>query len=601
MCGLFGYIGECSSDRLRRCAQTLTHRGPDAFGEYHDPDSRVYLAHCRLSIIDLSERSQQPMASANGRLQLVFNGEIYNYRELRKELESAGCRFCTTSDTEVILHAYALWGRACLDRLVGMFVFAAWDRDRRELFLARDRLGIKPLYIVRGDGFFAFASEAKALLGLPGYSRSINAHGLVTFLLYSYVIGRESIWQGMERLPPGQWLLLDVDSGREESGTFWKLPRGVERYSLEEAMERVDALLEKVVSDHLVADVPVGVLLSGGLDSGLVAAHAARSHPETDTYSMGFVDWEQNELDGARSIAEHLGLPNTPYVLEQADFLDVERTLGIFDEPIGDTAIFPTEYVCRMARRHVKVALSGDGGDELFGGYIWYLNLEGDPFWRQLTFLVESMRRAVGLGRSWPRGCANHMEYHRMLTSPSFSESEIMDLFPWLENGLCTRVQEEVGRECPKMGGGYKRWQYFDAATYLVDNNLVRVDRASMAHGLEVRVPFVDHRLAEIAFSLPDEFCVDGRQTKVLMRELARHHLPEATTTRRKQGFSFPLFRLWTLDRMIDSIRKGRLMREGIISPAGVNRLLDELRVDNRPYQIWLLAVLEFWCRRWWR
>lgn len=601
MCGLFGYIGGSSSDRLRSCAQTLTHRGPDAFGEYLEPDRTVYLAHCRLSIIDLSDRSRQPMASPDDRLLLVFNGEIYNYRELRKELSELGCQFLTTSDTEVVLHAYNTWGKACLERLIGMFALAVWDRDLRELFLARDRLGIKPLYIARGDGLFAFASEPKALLELPGFSRSINQHGLVTFLLYGYVIGKESIWRGIERLPPGQWLVLAVDSGEEQRGTYWKLEDRIQPCSLQDADERLEELFSRIVADHLIADVPVGILLSGGLDSGLIAAHAARSHPETKSYSMGFADWEQNELEQARSIARHVGLQNASYLLGKEDFVDVRKTLDIFDEPVGDTAVFPTEYVCRMARRHVKVAISGDGGDELFGGYGWYSQLEANPIWRRLSFFFESLRRAVGWGRPWPGGCANRLEYHRFLTCPSFSSAEIGDLFPWLDPDLCSGVQEEVSRNLDVTRGRYKRWQHFDAATYLIDNNLVRVDHASMAHGLEVRVPFVDHRLAEFAFSLPDPLCVDGRETKVLMRTVARRRLPEAICTRRKQGFSFPLYRLWSLNRMIEAIRKGTLMEEGILSPAGVNRLLSELRIGNRPHQIWLLAVLEFWCRRWWR
>jgi asparagine synthase (glutamine-hydrolysing) len=370
---------------------------------------------------------------------------------------------------------------------------------------------------------------------------------------------------------------------------------------LEAGLERLDELLNKVISDHLIADVPIGVLLSGGLDSGLIAAHVGRSHPQTASYSMGFADWEQNELGHAKSTATHVGLPNTAFVLDKADFVDVQRTLDIFDEPLGDTAIFPTEYVCRMARRHVKVALSGDGGDELFGGYQWYLHLEANPIRRRLSFFVESVRRAIGLGRSWPSGCSGQMEYHRLLTSPSFSTDEIRDLFPWIDPGLCAEVQDESRLSLDRKAGKYKQWQCLDAATYLVDNNLLRVDRASMAHGLEVRVPFVDHRLAEFAFSLPDRLCVDGKQTKTLIRAAALRCLPVETSTRRKQGFSFPIYRLWSLDRMIDSVRKGALMREGIISSAGVYRLLSELRSDNRSYQIWLLAVLEHWCRRWWR
>lgn len=601
MCGLFGYIGEASADRLRRCAQTLTHRGPDAFGEYLEPDLSVYLAHCRLSIIDLSDRANQPMASGDGRLQLVFNGEIYNYRELRKELMDVGCEFRTASDTEVVLHAFRVWGRKCVDHLFGMFAFAVLDRDRRELFLVRDRLGIKPLYVARGDGFFAFASEAKALLSLPRYSRSINPHGLITFLLFGYVIGRESIWQGIERLPPGQWLAIDCDSRQEHRGAYWTLSPTVQECTPEDAQRRLEELLDRTVTSHLVADVPLGVLLSGGLDSGMIAAYTARSASQTQSYSLGFADWEQNELEMARSISTHVGMPNTSEVLRAADFDAVERTLDLFDEPLGDTAVFPTEYVCRMAKRHVKVALSGDGGDELFGGYLWYLHLEARPVWRQLSFAVESIRQAVGVGRQWPGGCTNSMDYYRLLTCPSFAINEVLDLFPWLQPEMCVGVQEEMHHCYDAARGKYRRWQLFDAQTYLVDNNLLRVDRASMAHGLEVRVPWVDHRLAEFAFSLPSALCINAAQTKTLVRAVANRWLPPAVSAKRKQGFSFPLHRLWSLHRMIDVLRKGSLMREGIVSPEAVNRLLQKPWSQNRSHQIWLLTVLEYWCRRWWR
>ena len=277
------------------------------------------------------------------------------------------------------------------------------------------------------------------------------------------------------------------------------------------------------------------------------------------------------------------------------------QTLDIFDEPLGDTSIFPTEYICRMARRYVKVGLSGDGGDELFAGYSWYLQMEANPVRRKLSFFVESARRVLGVGRPWPAGCANRLEYQRLLASPSFSVAEILELFPWVDRDVCFGVQEEMSRKFDPAGSAYKRWQLFDAETFLVDNNLTRVDRASMAHGLEVRVPFVDHRLVEFAFSLPDKLNVNGAETKSLVRASARRLLPERAAAGRKQGFSFPLHRLWPLHRMVDSIRKGALMQEGIISSAAVYRLLNEMRTDNRPFQIWLLAALEYWARRWWR
>ena len=276
MCGLFGFVGRADPDKLVECAKTLTHRGPDAFSTYTDPDHPVFLAHCRLSIIDLSDRALQPMSSPDGQVSLVFNGEIYNFRALRKELEQLGRRFRTESDTEVILHAYEVWGQKCLERLNGMFAIAVWDRRKNQLLLARDRLGIKPLYVYRGHKFIAFASEPRALAELPEFNAEIDQHGLVTYLLYGYVIGRPSIWRRVERLPPGSWAAYDLAADRWTEGVFWKLENQPREWTLEDATDRLQELLDTVVAEHLVADVPIGVLLSGGLDSSLIAASAAR-------------------------------------------------------------------------------------------------------------------------------------------------------------------------------------------------------------------------------------------------------------------------------------------------------------------------------------
>lgn len=599
MCGIFGSVGIADRQQLAQAARRLHHRGPDAFGEAFDAANQVYLGHCRLAIIDLHQRADQPLGSGDGQQKIVFNGEIYNYQNLRRELEALGRTFHTASDTEVCLQAYLQWGTACLSRLTGMFAFAIWDAAQQQLFLARDRLGIKPLYVSRWSGGFAFASEAKALLDLPGTSRHIDPQALVTFLQYGYVVGGPSIWQGIERLPPASWMKLDLGRGTETSGTYWKLAAQPADWTLTEAAERFQDLFQEIVQDHLIADVPLGLFLSGGLDSGIIAANLPQGSRKHCAYTMAFGDWEQNELQDACAVARHCGLAHVSHTLQAEDFSCISQWLDIFDEPLGDTAVFPNLAIAREARPHMKVALSGDGGDELFGGYRWYQQVEARPWRRRLHDVVEQARRLVGAGRSFPDVAVGQLEYHRFLSSPSFSSSEIQAIFPWITAGDREAGTHRFTRHFHPGGGRYRRWQDLDMATYLVDNNLVRMDRASMAHSLEVRVPFCDHRLVEFAASLPDELCVSNGNTKVLMRQAAKQQLPEGIATRRKQGFSFPLNQLWPLDNMLAELHDGSLVREQIVDAHALQRIVNAPRRGHFGYRIWLLVVLEHWCRRW--
>jgi asparagine synthase (glutamine-hydrolysing) len=600
MCGLFGFVGRAEHDNLVECAKTLTHRGPDAFSSHSDPDRPVFLAHCRLSIIDLSDRALQPMSSPDQQVWIVFNGEIYNYKSVRRELEQLGRRFRTESDTEVILQAYEVWGRQCLYRLTGMFAFAVWDRRKNQLLLARDRLGIKPLYIYRSKNAIAFASEPKALLELPCYKLEIDQHGLATYLLYGYVIGRPSIWRGIERLPPASWAVYDLSTDQWTEGTYWKLENRPQNWTLDEATDHLEKLLDSVVADHLIADVPVGVLLSGGLDSSLIAASAARNHPGIEAFSVGYSDWDCSETEDARAVAEHCHLPHHVHVLDQSSFGKPGRVLDFYDEPLADTAIFPTAAACETARQHAKVALTGDGGDELFGGYLWYLQLEATPYRRKLAYFVESFRRKIGMGRTWPMGVANRGEYYRFLNSPSFHLEGMLELFPWLDRAECEGIIKRLSVDMiSESAGRYRRWQLFDAATYLVDNNLVRVDRASMAFGLEVRVPYVDHRIVEFAFTLPDHLCIQDDETKVVLRQLARSRLPSRSLSKLKQGFSSPIGKFWPAGEMASSFRDGALVTNNVIEKERLMQLLDRPAGGHKPYQIWVLAVLEHWYGRW--
>ena len=499
MCGIFGFVGTEDPQFLRRAAHAQDHRGPDGFGEYAQPlDSRdavpvsslskgrdfVYLAHNRLSIIDLSERGRQPMANEDGSVQLVFNGEIYNYLELRKELIAKGHRFASDTDSEVIVHAYEEWGFNCVDRFCGMFAFAIWDSRNRRMFIARDRIGIKPLYLWQAAHGWAFASEAKAFFPLPEFRKRLNPDALAGFLFYSYVPGTESIWQSVRRLNPGEWMTYDVDRRVETVRNYWRIDRPIQPRTFSDATEQLEELLKLCVKQHLISDVPLGVFLSGGIDSGTVLAMAAAERPQVESFTIGFTGWDNSEIDEAAATAKLLGSRHRSETVGTKDFGNLSETMALFDEPMADSSIVPTNALCREASQHFKVALSGDGGDEMFGGYRWYGHLERDPLRRQLSYFLARLKTRWGRTPAWPAGCENRHEFYRLLTSPSFSAREVADLIPSFPRETAENYEKQMVYEhFREDAGAYRRWRMFDTETFLVYNNLARVDSLSMRCG----------------------------------------------------------------------------------------------------------------------
>ena len=604
MCGIYGVVGREQMDGLRDAAQTLAHRGPDAFGEWVAPDASVYLAHCRLSIVDLSEAGRQPMANEDGRVQVVFNGEIYNFGELRAELQQLGHQFRSRTDTEVIVHAYEEWGTACVERFRGIFAFGLWDGIRRQLILARDRLGVKPLFYSLNGQQLVFASEPRAILATPGMKRSMYVPAAIQYLQYTYTTGPTTIWDGVFRLAAAHVLVYDERRATITRSPYWSLPSENQNWSLDEAAERVDELLSDSVREELMGDVPVGVFLSGGVDSSLISAYASQATPSINSFCVDFVGWDGSELADSQCVARHLNTTHHSCALDRAaaGFQDQQLRQDFFkawDEPIGDPAILPTWHVSRTTRQHVTVALSGDGGDELFAGYNWYRNVQSSPR-REAAWFVERLRRRIGMGRSWPHGCGNQLEYYQLLHCATFSQVELCSLFPdWStdigESGPGQMFEPWSKTDVP----GGRRWQIVDLHTYLIDNNLTRVDRASMAHGLEVRVPLLDHRLVEFAFSLPEECCSKNGASKVVLRELMHRRLPESTRAKQKQGFSFPLDRYISMTEMWKSLQNGRLVDRGILDATALARWKNETETSNLQMKLWLLFVFEQWARLW--
>lgn len=605
MCGIFGVVGRRSTEGLREAALTLHHRGPDAFGDWSSATGPVYLAHCRLSIVDLSDAGRQPLGNEDGSIQVIYNGEIYNFAELRNELLTRGHQFRSRTDTEVIVHAYEEWGDACVERFRGIFAFGLWDTHQRRLLLARDRLGVKPLFYTIYGQQLAFASEPRALLAISGYERTLHTPAALQFLQYSYTTGMDTVWKGIHRLPAANRLTYDAIHATLQRRQYWSLPEQVIPRSLTETMEQADELLKSSVAEELMGDVPVGVFMSGGVDSSLVSTYATQASPHMKSFCADFAGWDGSELDDSRCVSKHLQTAHYVCSIDRAHgpLSNPESSRQFFqtwDEPLGDPAIVPTWQLSRTTREQVTVALSGDGGDELFAGYRPYAQVQPNPR-RKAAWFVERVRRRLGIGREWPEGCANDCEFYQMLHCPSFSQTELTQLFPDWRNDI---IQAEPGKlfadRLDRDAAPFQRWQRVDMETYLVDNNLARVDRASMAHGLEVRVPMLDHRLVEFAFSLPDEVCYRDGISKLALRELTRKYLPTKVATKRKQGFSFPLDRVISQDDMKATIRTGDLVRHGILNLAAFDRWVAGPNQGSIQMKLWLIYVLEQWAANWW-
>jgi asparagine synthase (glutamine-hydrolysing) len=600
MCGIFGIAGPHFDTPAReRQARQLSSRGPDGFGEHVDASQGVYLAHTRLSVIDLSPRGAQPMCNEDGTVWITFNGEIYGHGAIRAELEALGHRFASATDTEVIIHAYEQWGIECLSRLNGMFAFGLWDSRAGKMFLVRDRLGIKPLTYGIFDGTLCFSSDARALVGLPFVQRELDPSALACYLLYKYVSGEQSIWQGVRRLLPGHLLEFDVVAGRADVRRYWTLPLEKRNWTAADALGRFSELFAESVRDCLVSDVPVGVFLSGGYDSSAVARAASDMTGQLATFSMGFAGWDRDERIAAAETATLLQTVHREMQLGSEQFATLDDVIGAYDEPLADSTIFPAYMLCREVRKHATVALSGDGGDELLAGYTWYGHTVNASLRKRMAFSLEPMLMAMGADQTaWGQRCSTAAHY-RMLTSPTFSIPELTRLFPGISAQSRPDDASYLYRKHlrPELSG-FQRWQYLDMNTFLVDTNLTNVDRASMAHGLEVRVPFLDHRIAEFAFSLPDDLRTTRTQRKVLLAQWLQAHGMSGVVNRPKQGFSSPWQDFWPTSAIASELPRGWLVRLGWMDPRALQSLINGNDL-HRDIKLLVLGTLERWGRQW--
>jgi asparagine synthase (glutamine-hydrolysing) len=591
---------------------TLLHRGPDDQGVWRSPDASVGLGHRRLSIIDLSAAGRQPMTDGAEDLQIVFNGEIYNYRELRDDLRARGHRFGTGTDTEVILEAYRQWGPGCLTRLNGMFAFALYDRRSQQLLLARDPAGEKPLFYSVRDGRLAFASEIKALFADPDCPRVINLEALDHYLAFGYVPGSMCLAEGLHKLPQGHALSFDLASGAVKVGAYWSLPAAVTEdpgVTDEELVDEFERLLADSVRLRMIADVPVGVMLSGGIDSSLVAAMAARASTRPiKTFTISFPGHGAfDEAPYARLVAEHLGTEHVELVGEAATVDLLPALARQYDEPIADSSMLPSYLVSRLIRREATVALGGDGGDELFGGYphhSWVQQQARMGAWIPLparrAARSAARRLPVGTkGRNYLLGLTSERPLNIVQFNVIFDADARRQLLRPLGIGRmphCTPEDYKAGL-CSAGDTALRQSTGLDFRTYMVDDILVKVDRASMLCSLEVRAPFLDPRLIDFAFRrVPDRLRATGSERKVISRRLAARLLPSTLDLKRKQGFSLPLQQWFKGDwgRYIESV-----LLDGpgdLFDQQTVRQLFAGQRSGfSNTHRLFALAMVELW------
>lgn len=618
MCGIAGILNlnpsrMAPADVLERMLQSIIHRGPDDDGRL--VDGELAMGMRRLSIIDLAE-GKQPIFDESRRYAVVFNGEIYNYRELREQLISRGHTLKTHSDTEVIVHLYEEFGKACLEYLRGMFAFAVWDNRTRELFIARDRLGIKPLYYAERDSTLVFGSEIKALLQHPEVSASLDLRALSDYLSLKYVPAPRTLFAGVHSLLPGHSLL--VRDGRIETHQYWDLsfqkpetPRSEEEY-----LERLESILRESVRLRLRSDVPFGAFLSGGVDSSIIVALMAEELNEpVKTFSVGFSGGEgKDELPYAKIVADRFGCEHRTLEISSKHFLDhAEHVLWHLDQPIADQATVATHMVASLARQHVKMVLTGEGGDELFAGYARYEGEQFSPWTRHWPGIVgKSVRRAAAILPGMRRGkiAINALTIPDEASRfahwfPMFSDAAKASLFDeWSteESSGARHVFDRYLRQSDATEP-LDRMLYCDTKAWLVDYLLLRGDKLTMANSLEARVPLLDHKLVEFAAQLPTNMKLRGRTRKYLLKKLGSKLLPDSIIHRKKQGFPIPIER-WLRSEakplVRDMLSEDSLRRRGLFNPQIVQNLIrnHESHYADHSTEIWGLVSVEIWLRR---
>jgi len=604
MCGIAGFVSKKFDEQhLEKMTSMLRHRGPDASGFFYDPAAAVGLGHRRLSIIDLSAAANQPFWSHDRRYVMIYNGEVYNFKEVAEKYRIVPR---TSSDSEIILEAFAQAGIDSVNDLNGMFTIVIWDTKEEKLFLVRDRIGIKPLYYYNEEGHFAFASELKAIFSLP-FTKTINRHSINNFLYLGYIPGDETIYTSCKKLKPGHFAVLHKGCLRVQS--YWKIEDKIEPATLgnvDIAKARLKELVESSVKYCLISDVPVGIFLSGGIDSSIVAAAAkVVSGDKVKTFSIGFKEKKYNEAQFAGEVAKYIGSDHYEFIVTEQDALHlVDKLMDIYDEPYADSSAIPTLMVSQLASKYVKVALSGDGGDELFMGYGFYYWARrlNNPFLRTFRKPIAEVLYHAGDNRM--KRVSHHFRYNpERIKSSVFSQEQYFfterELARLLKNPAGIDIDENIDQSRRTLTETEEQ-SFYDLKNYLPEELLVKVDRASMHHSLEVRVPLLDHRLVEFALNVSPSLKLRGNIGKYLLKQVLYDYVPASLFDRPKWGFAIPL-RSWLkneLRYLIDRYLSDEVVEEcGLVVPSKVRQLKKEF-FAGRDYlynRLWALIILHKW------
>jgi asparagine synthase (glutamine-hydrolysing) len=590
MCGIVGIVSYKGFEKqeLSEAVRLLHHRGPDDSGKFINASNTVGLGHTRLSFLDLGKSGHQPMTDAGGHLHVVFNGEIYNFPALRKELEDSGFIFRTNSDTEILLHGYKAWGNRLPQKLKGMFAFALYDEQSGKVLLVRDRFGIKPLYYGIFGNRLVFASELKAILPFSVTEKRINRLAVSLFLANRYIPAPQTIWEHVFKLPPAHFLEWEVSSSEYTIHRYWKLNPNTRKFSDSvDLQSEIEERLQQSVSSHLISDVPVGAFLSGGMDSTTLVSLMKKEVNTPRAFSIGFTNWENSEHRFARMAADALGVDLQVELLEKIDWGDVEKLMYFYDEPLADISILPTFKVSALASGHVKAVLSGEGADECFGGYGWqqpskfyfpdqWSRLRADIFGKRFSDIKTHYIQAMSMGLFDVRELRNAFteEWQNAIPPDPFAHFD-----QYREDDIST----------------LKQIQYLDIHTFMSELVLNKVDRASMANSLETRVPFLDHELVEFLFSLPEKNYFRADKQKWRLRNYLEGKVPSAIYDRPKQGFVGPDQFYMKYDLYHQHLVNGRLVTDGVINQSYISGLYQ----NKDHWRLWKLFVLENWWKKW--
>ncbi len=584
MCGILGIWSENSllnEEMVHSLAQTQSHRGKDNLSVQIINNQHGALAHNRLSLLDLSTQGNQPMVNETKQIFLSFNGEIYNYKELRLQLIEMGHVFISNSDAEVVLHGYEAWNVQVLQRLNGMFAFIIYDDTAQHFFIARDRIGIKPLYYSAFENNFMASSEIKAILHHPAFSRQINMTSFSEYFTYRYIPSPNTIYQHIYKLPPATFMIIKHGKLTEPI-TYWELPFNESNISFNNLIDTVKQKLNDSVKLHFQSDVPVGIFLSGGLDSTTVALLSKKNNFNPEAFTIGFDSWKNSEHQAARQIADTFHIPFHEKILNASILHNITESVYNYDEPIADISIVPTFEISRFASKYVKTVLSGEGGDELFAGYTWHKKLMQHLSFFMLCRKIQPNMHVNYYANAMAMGLFDKTELKKLINT-SFHKDIPDDVFHF--------YRKYYKKELHPL----QATQYLDLKTFLPELVLTKVDRASMAHTLEVRVPFLNHEMVEFMFSLHPSLYYKKHIQKYILQEILKNHIPEPILQRRKQGFVGPDKAYIETTLYEQYLRKSQLAANGLIHQQTVNHYLDL----HDHWRLWKILVIEIWFKYW--